>query len=101
MAGEGTGVRAAAAPSSMCVISSGNGIRATARAMEMMRQGADPIDAVISGVNIVELDASVMHGPAHSAGAVASIRNIKTPSRVARLVMERTDHALLVGEGAL
>ncbi len=123
MIGEG-GFRAqaTAGPASMCVISSGNGIRATARAMEMMRQGSDPLDAVIAGVNIieldpedtsvgygglpnedgvVELDASVMHGPTHSAGAVASIRNIKTPSKVARLVMERTDHSLLVGEGAL
>jgi N4-(beta-N-acetylglucosaminyl)-L-asparaginase len=35
------------------------------------------------------------------AGAVASLRNIKNPSKVARLVMERTDHVLLVGEGAL
>jgi N4-(beta-N-acetylglucosaminyl)-L-asparaginase len=42
-----------------------------------------------------------MHGPTHRAGAVASLRNIKTPSSVARMVMERTDHVLLVGEGAL
>jgi N4-(beta-N-acetylglucosaminyl)-L-asparaginase len=42
-----------------------------------------------------------MHGPTHKAGAVAALRNIKTPSRVAKLVMERTDHVLLVGRGAL
>jgi len=47
------------------------------------------------------LDASVMNGPTHAAGAVAALRNIRNPSRVARLVMERTDHALLAGEGAL
>ena len=51
---------------------------------------------------VVELDSSVMDGPSgNNAGAVASLRNIKNPSKVARLVMERTDHVLIVGEGAL
>jgi N4-(beta-N-acetylglucosaminyl)-L-asparaginase len=103
-------------------VASGNGLRATDKAMAVLREGGDPLDAVIAGVNIVEddpndmsvglgglpnedgvveLDASAMYGPTHSAGAVASLRNIKNPSKVARLVMERTDHVLLVGEGAL
>src|SRR5260370_866425 len=104
------------------VISSGNGARACARAMERLKAGADTLDAVIAGVNIneedpedtsvgygglpneegvVELDGSVMHGPTRRAGSVDSIRNIKTPSKVAKVVMEQTDHVMLVGEGAL
>jgi len=104
------------------VIASGNGLRACTRAMELLKAGADTLDAVIAGVNILELDpeetsvgygglpneegvreldASVMHGPTRRCGAVAGIRNIKTPSLVAKLVMERTDHIMLVGEGAL
>ena len=111
--------RAAGGP---LVIASGNGLAAVAKAMEIIQQGSDALDGVIAGVNInendpndvsvgygglpnedgvVELDSAVMHGPNHMAGAVASLRNIKNPSKVARMVMERTDHVLLVGEGAL
>jgi len=50
---------------------------------------------------VVQLDASVMDGKTYSAGAVACIENIKTPCSVARIVMEKTDHVLLVGKGAL
>jgi len=49
---------------------------------------------------IVELDASVMSGPDHNCGSVAGMRGIKQACSVARLVMERTDHMMLVGEGA-
>ncbi len=118
----GQGQAAADGGGGQVVISSANGLQATAKAMELLEDGQDPLDAVIAGVNIVELDPTdhsvgygglpnedgiveldscVMHGPTHNAGAVAALRNIKTPSRVARLVMERTDHVLVVGQGAL
>jgi N4-(beta-N-acetylglucosaminyl)-L-asparaginase len=104
------------------IISSGNGVPACTKAFELIREGHDPLDAVVAGVNIVEddpedhsvgygglpnedgvveLDSCVMHGPTHRAGAVAGLRKIRNPSSVATLVMRRTDHVLLIGDGAL
>ena len=47
-----------------------------------------------------EMDASIMDGQTLKAGAVASVRNVKNPIRLARLVMERTEHVFLAGAGA-
>jgi len=104
------------------VIASANGIRGVARAYEMItRQNADTLDAIIAGVNIqeldpedqsvglgglpnedgvVQLDASCMHGPTRRAGAVGALEDIATASLVAKAVMDRTDHIMLVGAGA-
>ena len=114
--------RAAPQAGAPVVIVSKNKSAASGAAWERLAGGADALDAVIAGVNlveedpdditvglgglpnergVVELDASVMHGPTATAGAVASLRNIRYPSRVARRVMEQTDHVLIVGDGAL
>jgi N4-(beta-N-acetylglucosaminyl)-L-asparaginase len=103
------------------MVASSNG-KVVDKVMELLKEGYDPLDAAIAGVaiieadpsdhsvgygglpnedGIVELDAAVMHGPTHGGGAVASLRNILHPAAVARLVMKRSKHCLIVGEGAL
>ena len=67
----------------------------------------DPVDTSVGygGLpnenGVVQLDSSIMDGKTYNAGAVACLENIKTPCSVARLVMEKTDHVLMVGKGAL
>jgi N4-(beta-N-acetylglucosaminyl)-L-asparaginase len=111
------------------VVSSANGHRfknggaktCVETAFEQMTGGGDVLDALIAGVNIVELDPAdtsvgygglpnadgvvqldscCMHGPRKRAGGVACIEGVKTPSLVARQVLERTDHHLIVGKDA-
>ncbi len=91
------------------------------KAFQMITGGSDVLDALIAGVNIVELDPTddsvgygglpdaegivqldscCMHGPKKRAGGVAETEGVRTPPKVAQLVMEETDHHLLVGKGA-
>ena len=111
------------------VIASGNGNRfknggertCVEEAFRLLVSGSDPLDAVIAGASIVErdpedtsvgfgglpnadgvvqLDSCCMHGPKKRAGGVAALEGVRTPSLVAKAVMDHTDHHLLVGEGA-
>ena len=99
----------------------GGAENAVQRAFRLITEGQDVLDALIAGVNIpeldpletgigygalpnangvIELDSSCMHGPKKRAGAVACLEGVRTPSLVAKAVMEYTDHHLLVGAGA-
>ena len=56
--------------------------------------------AVLNLTGGMELDAGVMDGKSLRSGAVAAVRSVPNPIRLARVVMERTKHILLVGDGA-
>lgn len=98
------------------------GQKAMEAGWEILLKGGSAVDAVEKAANVIEvdpedtsvgygglpnergvvqLDSSFMDGKTYSAGAVASLENIKTPASVAKLVMQHTDHVLLVGTGAL
>jgi len=97
------------------------GMTAVKVAAELLEQGKAALDAAVAGAQAVEddpkvhsvgyagiansigtvqLDACVMDGHSLACGAVAGLENIRHPAALARLVMEKTPHILLVGEGA-
>ncbi|HEY5645937.1 MAG TPA: isoaspartyl peptidase/L-asparaginase, partial [Pseudomonadales bacterium] len=111
------------------VIASANGLTSTnggnvscvELAFSKLAAGADVLEALVAGVNIVELDPAdssvgfgglpdadgvvtldscCMHGPKRRAGGVACLKGVRTPSLVAKAVADHTDHHLLVDEGA-
>src|SRR4051812_14637870 len=111
----------AAGPKRPVLISSANGINGADGGYALLQRGHDTLDSVgfvlkvqeddetddsvgLGGLpnenGVVELDSCVMHGPTRRAGAVAGVREIRNVAAVARRVMERTNHLLLVGEGA-
>lgn len=105
-----------------CVISTWDfGVPANQAAWKILAEGGSALDAVEAGARVPEadlknhfvgragypdrdghvtLDASIMIGTG-DCGAVAAIEHIAHPISVARRVMERTPHVLLVGDGAL
>lgn len=104
-----------------CVIASGNGPHAVKLAYDLLEEGTRPVEACVKGVKlveddpndmsvglgglpnedgVVELDSACMDGPLHKAGAVGALRDIKNPASVALEILRRTDHVMLVGEGA-
>ncbi|WP_438482986.1 isoaspartyl peptidase/L-asparaginase family protein [Oleiharenicola lentus] len=56
--------------------------------------------AVLTADGICELDAAIMNGQTLAAGSIAGIRHIKNPINLARDVMEKSPHVMLIGEGA-
>lgn len=86
----------------------------------VLEKGGDSMDAIVVAIQILEdsplfnagrgavytweghheLDASIMNGATREAGAVASIKTVKSPIALAREVMEESVHVMLSGEGA-
>ncbi len=101
---------------------SANGAKALPAAMAVLRRGGSALDAVEAAARVVEadpsdtsvgkggwpnilgqveVDASIVDGSTRRAGAVGAVRGYLHPISIARAVMERLPHVMLVGEGAM
>src|SRR5262249_48030561 len=94
--------------------------RALAAGYEILKRGGSRLDATEAAVRVLEsdphfnagkgsvftsagvneMDAGIMDGKTLSAGAVASLKHIKNPISLARLVMKKSGHVMIDGEGA-
>ncbi|RDD53537.1 MAG: peptidase T, partial [Candidatus Korarchaeota archaeon NZ13-K] len=97
------GVRRAAELGWRILKETDNSLDAVERAVMLMED--DPtfdagVGSFLNEEGGIDLDASIMEGSDLRAGAVASVNRVRNPVRLARLIMERTDHILFVGEGA-
>lgn len=98
-----------------------NGVKKSVKAgWKILEAGGSALDAVVAAVNVleddpsfdagigsvltedrtVEMDALIMDGATLDAGAVAGLKDVRYPIRLARKVMEETPHVMMIGEGA-
>lgn len=83
--------------------SGGDALNAAVEAVKVMEDS--PLfnagkGSVLTNSEMVEMDASIMHGATSEAGAIAGVRHIKNPVELARDVMKKSNHVFLIGEGA-
>lgn len=88
-----------------CELGAGRGLlEALVAGIQLVEDDPEEMSVGYGGLpnedGVVELDACVMDGARHRAGAVAGVRGFRHVARLALEVMRRTDHSLLVGEGA-
>jgi len=97
------GVKRAARTGFDVVTKTGNAVDGVMKAVEVMEDDGAFNAGYGSSLNIkkfVEMESSIMDGKTLQAGAAGLLHDIRYPVRLARIVMEKTDHVFVVGEGA-